>query len=54
MTRFQRALLFWSATATRSSPAVALACGYYDQSHFTHEFRQFAGCTPEIYRAQQG
>jgi AraC-like DNA-binding protein len=29
----------------------ALAAGYYDQSHFTGEFRCFAGMTPGSYRA---
>ncbi len=30
---------------------VAAECGYADQSHLTHEFRDLAGATPSAYQA---
>lgn len=32
---------------------LAVACGYYDQSHLIHEFRQFAGETPQDFARPQ-
>jgi AraC-like DNA-binding protein len=37
-------------TSTDSSWAdVAVACGYYDQSHLINEFRHFTGSSPDAY-----
>jgi AraC-like DNA-binding protein len=33
---------------------VALDCGYYDQSHFIHDFRAFSGFTPSDYLKRRG
>ena len=30
-------------------PSVAVACGYYDQSHMINEFRRFTGMSPAAY-----
>ena len=32
----------------------ALAAGFYDQSHFSHQFKQHTGFTPAEFRAAQG
>lgn len=50
--RFEHAiaLLDGSANAMRGRwSALALTCGYADQSHFIREFNRFAGCSPTAY-----
>jgi AraC-like DNA-binding protein len=42
----QKPLVDWADTA--------VACGYYDQAHFIHEFRAFSGLTPGAYLKLRG
>jgi AraC-like DNA-binding protein len=45
--RFERARRMLTSTPSYVSIAqVAAACGYYDQSHLTHDFVELAGCAP--------
>ena len=43
--------------AHRRGPAdwtgLALTCGYYDQAHLIHDFREFSGLTPTAYEARR-
>lgn len=32
---------------------VAVECGYYDQAHLTNEWREFAGCSPSTWIAEE-
>lgn len=49
LARFQRAVRILSRGA-QDHAELALALGYFDQAHFAHEFRRFAGRSPTAYR----
>lgn len=49
--RFQKALTLINRAESVDWVDIALACGYYDQAHFAHEFRTLAGLTPTAYLA---
>jgi AraC-like DNA-binding protein len=50
--RLGRAVRLLNRDPEREIGAVAVACDYADQSHFTREFRELAGCTPAAYRCR--
>ncbi len=49
--RFQRAVKQAHRGDRVDWTQVALNCGYFDQAHFIHDFRSFAGLTPTEYQA---
>lgn len=49
--RFQWVIAAISRCTSVDWAEVALRCGYYDQSHFAHDFRCFSGLTPTSYLA---
>jgi AraC-like DNA-binding protein len=49
--RFQRVLQTIHQATSVDWAHVALDCGYYDQSHFIHDFRSFSGLSPQAYLA---
>ncbi|WP_437332764.1 helix-turn-helix domain-containing protein [Sorangium sp. So ce394] len=51
--RFQQAIAAIERGERVSWAGVAAACGYYDQAHFIHDFRAFAGLTPTEYVARR-
>jgi AraC-like DNA-binding protein len=51
--RFQRALAHAHRGRHIDWTTVALDCGYFDQAHFIHDFRSFAGITPTGYYADR-
>jgi transcriptional regulator GlxA family with amidase domain len=44
--RFGRAANLLETSARGQLAQIALDCGYYDQAHFTRDFRAFAGVSP--------
>jgi transcriptional regulator GlxA family with amidase domain len=51
--RFQRALVLIRRSAVPSWPALALECGYCDQSHMIRDFLAFSGFSPTEYFIRQ-
>ncbi len=49
VSRFQRIIRAAHAPGEINWAEMALDCGYYDQPHFIHDFRSFAGITPSEY-----
>jgi AraC-like DNA-binding protein len=48
--RFRHAVDLLGEGSELTLDELALACGYYDQSHLDRDFRDFAGTTPAAYR----
>jgi len=46
VSRFLRAVRILGVAKYASLTEAALECGYFDQAHFNHEFREFAGMSP--------
>lgn len=52
--RFQKAIEEIERLGDINWSALALECGFYDQSHFIADFRTFCGSTPTEYLRQRG
>ncbi len=53
ISRFHHALNSYGGSF-KNLTDIAHACGYYDQSHFIHDFREFSGYEPSLYFAGKG
>jgi AraC-like DNA-binding protein len=49
--RFQQAVAKTHGARNVNWAELSLACGYFDQAHFIHEFREFSGLTPSAYQS---
>jgi AraC-like DNA-binding protein len=52
--RFQAALRQANQGGTVNWSTVAADCGYFDQSHFIHDFKSFTGLSPTAYAQVRG
>jgi AraC-like DNA-binding protein len=52
--RFQRMIRQLNGSDVVDPTDAALTCGYFDQSHFIHDFQAFAGLSPTAYLARRG
>ncbi len=52
--RFNRALREIEVREAIHWGRLAQDCGYYDQAHFVHEFKQFSGLNPSVYLVERG
>lgn len=52
--RFQRAVFLLHRGDEVRWDQLALRCGYYDQSHFSNDFRAFSGIDPTTYTTRRG
>ena len=51
--RFQQVIRTLSQQKHLAWHQLALDCGYFDQAHFIHDFKQFAGMTPSLYSERE-
>lgn len=51
--RFQQVLQNIRTGAEFSWVDIAAGCGYFDQAHFIHDFKEFSGINPTTYLAQK-
>ena len=51
ITRFRSVISTLELETSVDWAATAATCGYFDQAHFIHEFRELAGITPSAYIA---
>ncbi|NJL61240.1 MAG: helix-turn-helix domain-containing protein [Methylacidiphilales bacterium] len=52
--RLRLVLLLLAGKTCVNWSEIALNCGYFDQAHFIHDFRSFAGCGSTTYLKQRG